>query len=151
MPRTKRKSEDVANVVTIKRYGNRRLYNLETGSYVSFEEIRDLIRAGRDVVVVDSRTKEDITRLVLTQIIFEEEKNKRNLLPLPFLYQLIRHRDDSLQDFFQNYLAASFEAYLKTRQEFDRQFRSWLEMTPVAPRMWEQFFQSGGKKKTEGE
>lgn len=125
------------NVVVIKRYGNRRLYNTETSGYVTLPDLIELIRAGRDIQVLDSATQEDVTKLILTQIILEEEKNKKNLLPEAFLYQLIRAQQDSAQDFFQNYLAASFEAYLKTRQEFDRRFRSFLELGAHAPQMWE--------------
>jgi polyhydroxyalkanoate synthesis regulator protein len=87
--------------------------------------------------VIDSRTKEDVTKSVLIQIILEEEKNKKSVLPLPFLYQLIRTREEQAQDFFRNYLSASFDAYLKTRQEFDRRFRGLLEMSAAAPQMWE--------------
>jgi polyhydroxyalkanoate synthesis repressor PhaR len=123
--------------VIIKRYGNRRLYNTETSSYVNYQEILDLVRAGNDIQVIDSRTKEDVTKSVLIQIILEEEKNKKSVLPLPFLYQLIRTREEQAQDFFRNYLSASFDAYLKTRQEFDRRFRGLLEMSAAAPQMWE--------------
>ena len=130
----KKKDQDQ---VIIKRYGNRRLYNTETSSYVNYQEILDLVRAGNDIQVIDSRTKEDVTKSVLIQIILEEEKNKKSVLPLPFLYQLIRTREEQAQDFFRNYLSASFDAYLKTRQEFDRRFRGLLEMSAAAPQMWE--------------
>jgi len=63
-------------------------------------------------------------------------------LPVSFLYQLIRYQEESVQDFFQNYLSASFEAYMKTKQEFDRRFRGWLEMSTAAPQMWDKFFPS---------
>jgi len=130
----KKKDQDQ---VIIKRYGNRRLYNTETSSYVNYQEILDLVRAGNDIQVIDSRTKEDVTKSVLIQIILEEEKNKKSVLPLPFLYQLIRSREEQAQDFFRNYLSASFDAYLKTRQEFDRRFRGLLEMSAAAPQTWE--------------
>lgn len=134
------KKERNPNKVVIKRYANRRLYNTETSSYVTLQDLIALIRSGKELEVIDSSTKEDVTKLVLTQIILEAEKNKQNLLPTAFLYQLIRSREEQVQDFFQNYLASSFEAYLKTRQEFERRFRSWLEMSAAAPQMWEKFF-----------
>src|SRR5688572_20237252 len=134
------KKETDRDRIIIKRYGNRRLYNQETSSYVNFQDVIGLIRAGHDIQVIDSTTKEDITKLILTQIILEEEKNKKNILPLPFLYQLFRYQEESIQDFFHNYLAASLEAYMKTRKEFDRRFRGWLEMSAAAPQMWEKFF-----------
>lgn len=123
--------------VLIKRYGNRRLYNTETSSYVNYEEVVKLIRDGHDIQVIDSKTKADVTKAVLMQVILEEEKHHRNLLPLPFLFQLIRSREEAAQDFFKNYLASSFEAYLKTKEEFDRRFRGMLEMTASAPQLWE--------------
>ena len=134
------KREKDPNKVVIKRYANRRLYNTETSSYVTLQDLVDLIRSGKEIQVIDSSSKEDVTKLILTQIILEAEKNKQNLLPTAFLYQLIRSPDDSVQDFFQNYLAASFDAYIKTRQEFERRFRGWLEMGAQAPQMWEKFF-----------
>ena len=128
------------NRVLIKRYANRRLYNTETSSYITLQDLIALIRAGKEIQVIDSTSKEEVTKLILTQIILEAEKNKQSLLPTAFLYQLIRSQEESVQDFFQNYLAASFDAYLKTRQEFERRFRGWLEMGASAPQMWEKFF-----------
>ena len=144
--------------VIIKRYGNRRLYNTETSSYVNYQDLTKLIRDGHDIQVIDSKTKADVTKSVLMQVILEEEKNQKSLLPLPFLFQLIRSREEAAQDFFKNYLASSFEAYLKTKEEFDRRFRGLLEMSASAPQLWEKFipgaeamkeFWSGGKKEDE--
>ena len=125
--------------VIIKRYGNRRLYNTETSSYVNYQDLTKLIRDGHDIQVIDSKTKADVTKSVLIQVILEEEKNDKSLLPLPFLFQLIRSREEAAQDFFKNYLASSFEAYLKTKEEFDRRFRGLLEMSASAPQLWERF------------
>jgi polyhydroxyalkanoate synthesis repressor PhaR len=133
-----KKPED-SNCVIIKRYGNRRLYNTETKSYVTYQDLVGIIRAGHDIQVIDSSTKADVTKAVLMQVILEEEKNQRNLLPLPFLFQLIRSQEGAVHDFFSNYLASSFEAYLKTKEEFDKRFRSWLEMSANAPQIWEKF------------
>jgi polyhydroxyalkanoate synthesis repressor PhaR len=125
--------------VVIKRYGNRRLYNTETKSYVTYQDLLQIIRAGHDIQVLDSTSKADVTKAVLIQAILEEEKNDKNLLPLPFLFQLIRSQEGAAQDFFRNYLSSSFEAYLKTKEEFDKRFRGLLEMTANAPQMWEKF------------
>jgi len=125
-----------AEFILIKRYGNRRLYNTETSSYLNYQELTKLIRDGHDVKVIDSRTKADVTKSVLMQVILEEEKNQ-NMLPVSFLLQLIRSRESSAQDFFQNYLSSSFEAYLKTKEEFDRRFRGFLQMGSTAPEFWE--------------
>ena len=75
----------------------------------------------------------------MIQLILEEEKNQNNLLPLPFLVQIIRSQDGAVHDFFSNYLSTSFEAYMKTKEEFDRRFKGFLEMTASAPQMWEKF------------
>ncbi|MGH9801647.1 MAG: polyhydroxyalkanoate synthesis regulator DNA-binding domain-containing protein [Blastocatellia bacterium] len=125
------------NTVIIKRYGNRRLYNTETGSYVTYQDLIAIIRTGHDVQVIDSTSQTDVTKSVLMQAILEEEKNQ-SLLPLPFLFQILRSREDSIQDFLKNHLSASFDAYLKTKEEFDRRFRSFLELGATAPQMWEQ-------------
>jgi polyhydroxyalkanoate synthesis regulator protein len=87
--------------------------------------------------VIDSTTKEDVTKAVLIQVILEEEKNKKTILPTEFLFQLLRSREESVQDFFKNHLAASFNAYLRTKEEFDNRFRSLLEMAVAAPQLWE--------------
>lgn len=129
--------EQDQDYVLIKRYGNRRLYNTETSGYVTYQDIIGIVRSGYDVRVIDSSSGEDVTKAVLIQAILEEEKNQKNLLPLPFLLQLIRSEEGAAKDFFTNYLASSFEAYLKTKEEFDRRFRSFLEMGAQAPQMWE--------------
>jgi polyhydroxyalkanoate synthesis repressor PhaR len=136
--RTARQAGD-PDCIIIKRYGNRRLYNTETKSYVTYQDLLQIVRAGHDVQVIDSTTKADVTKAVLIQVILEEEKNQKNLLPLPFLLQLIRSQEGAAQDFFRNYLSSSFEAYLKTKEEFDKRFRGLLEMTANAPQMWEKF------------
>jgi len=133
----KRNTTDDTNVLVIKRYGNRRLYNTETKSYIKYGDVAEIVRAGTDVRVIDSRSKEDVTKAVLIQVILEEEKNDRTVLPTDFLFQVLRSREDSLQDFFRNHLAASFDAYLKTKEEFDNRFRSILEMAVSAPHLIE--------------
>lgn len=127
----KKKQENFKGLI-IKRYKNRRLYNTETKSYVSYEDLAKIVREGTDIKVIDS-DGEDVTKAVLIQVILEEEKNDKTVLPTDFLFQVLRVRDDSLQDFFKNHLTASFAAYLKTKAEFDNRFRSVLEMAFSAP------------------
>jgi polyhydroxyalkanoate synthesis repressor PhaR len=134
---TKKKKENDPDALIIKRYGNRRLYNTETKSYVNYEDLAKIVRNGNDIKVIDSKSKEDVTKAVLIQMILEEEKNDKTVLPTEFLFQILRTREDSLQDFFKNHLSASFNAYLKTKEEFDNRFRSILEMAVSAPQMWE--------------
>ena len=128
--------EGSAGPILIKRYGNRRLYNTETSSYLNYQDLVKLIREGHDVQVIDSRTKADVTKAVLMQVILEEEKNQ-SVLPVSFLFQVIRSRESAVQDFFKNYLSHSFEAYMKTKDEFDRRFRGFLQMGSTAPEIWE--------------
>lgn len=142
MPRKKKQTEkneteQTSDALVIKRHGNRRLYNTETKSYVNYADLAKIVRDGSDVKVVDSASGEDVTKAVLIQVILEEEKKNKTVLPTEFLFQLLRSREESMQDFFKNHLAASFNAYLKTKEEFDNRFRSMLEMATSAPQMWE--------------
>jgi polyhydroxyalkanoate synthesis repressor PhaR len=121
-------------VLLVKRHGNRRLYNTETSAYISSQELVEVIRAGRDVRVVDSKTKEDITKQVLTQIILDEEKHNRSLLPVEFLFQLLRQQERTVQDFFENYLALSLETYAQNKRELDARFREWVSLFPGPPK-----------------
>ena len=84
--------------VVIKKYANRRLYNTSTSSYVTLDDLAEMVKKGTDFSVYDAKTGEDITRSVLTQIIFEQENKEgaQNLLPINFLRQLIRFYGDSM-------------------------------------------------------
>ena len=142
MPRKKKQTKnsevsETSDALVIKRYGNRRLYNTETKSYVNYEDLGKIVRDGSDVQVIDSTNGEDVTKAVLIQVILEEEKNNKTVLPTEFLFQLLRSREETMQDFFKNHLAASFNAYMKTKEEFDNRFRTMLEMATSAPQMWE--------------
>ncbi|MDJ1157475.1 polyhydroxyalkanoate synthesis repressor PhaR [Chelatococcus sp. SYSU_G07232] len=102
----------------IKKYANRRLYHTGTSTYVTLEDLAGMVRDGEDFVVYDAKTGEDITRSVLTQIIFEEEsKEGQNLLPVAFLRQLIRFYGDSLQALVPSYLEFSIENLTREQQK----------------------------------
>ncbi|MDD3445626.1 MAG: polyhydroxyalkanoate synthesis repressor PhaR [Zavarzinia sp.] len=103
--------------VTIKKYANRRLYNTATSSYVTLDHLCQMVKNGEDFVVYDAKTGEDITRSVLTQIIFEEEGKGQNLLPIRFLRQLIRFYGDQLQGVLPNYLELSMESFAKNQEQ----------------------------------
>ncbi len=107
---------NAAPPVVIKKYANRRLYNTQTSSYVTLDHLCEMVREGVDFEVRDARTGEDITRSVLTQIIFEEEAKGQNLLPIRFLRQLIRLYGDSLQSFVPGYLDLSMESFAKNQE-----------------------------------
>jgi polyhydroxyalkanoate synthesis repressor PhaR len=101
--------------VVIKKYANRRLYNTQTSSYVTLDHLCEMVKEGVEFEVRDARSGEDITRSVLTQIIFEEEAKGQNLLPIRFLRQLIRMYGDSLQAFVPGYLDMSMESFTKNQ------------------------------------
>lgn len=109
--------------VTIKKYANRRLYNTETSSYITLDNLSQMVREGRDFRVVDAKTDEDITHTVLTQIIMEEEGRGKNMLPASFLRQLISLYGDSMQAMVPQYLEASMDAFRRNQT----QFKSMLE------------------------
>jgi polyhydroxyalkanoate synthesis repressor PhaR len=102
--------------VIIKKYANRRLYNTQTSSYVTLDHLCQMVKQGVDFEVHDARTNDDITRSVLTQIIFEEETKGHNLLPIRFLRQLIRMYGDSMQAFVPGYLDLSMESFTKNQE-----------------------------------
>jgi len=108
--------------ITIKKYANRRLYNTGTSTYVTLEDLAAMVKTGEDFVVYDAKTGEDITRSVLTQIIFEQEnKEGQNLLPITFLRQLIRFYGDSMQMLVPRYLEASIESLTREQEKFRHQ------------------------------
>jgi len=91
--------------ITIKKYANRRLYNTGTSAYITLEDLAAMVKKGDDFVVFDAKSGDDITRSVLTQIIFEQEgKNGQSLMPINFLRQLIRFYGDSMQMLVPSYL-----------------------------------------------
>ncbi len=103
--------------VVVKKYANRRLYNTETSSYITLENLADMIRAGRDFVVYDAKSSEDITRGVLTQIIVEEESKGTSMLPTNFLRQLIGFYGDSLQGVVPRYLESAMSNFARQQAQ----------------------------------
>lgn len=110
--------------VVIKKYANRRLYNTASSSYVTLEHLSDMVKEGVDFVVYDAKSNDDITRSVLTQIIFEEENRGggQNLLPIQFLRQLIGFYGNSMQAFLPSYLEMSLESFTKQQERMRTQF-----------------------------
>ena len=110
--------------VVIKKYANRRLYNTATSTYVTLDDLSGMVKQGTDFLVYDAKTGEDITRSVLTQIIFEEENKgeQQNLLPIPFLRQLIRFYGDQMQGFVPGYLEMSIDQLTRDQEKLREQF-----------------------------
>ena len=122
---TEPEAETGAKPVVIKKYANRRLYNTATSAYVTLESLSDMVREGADFTVQDAKTGEDITRAVLTQIIFEEEgKVGQQMLPIQFLRQLIRFYGDSMQALVPGYLNLSMESFSKNHERMREQLTS---------------------------
>ena len=110
--------------VVVKKYANRRLYNTETSTYVTLEDLAKMVRGDRDFVVYDAKNGDDLTHAVLTQIIVEQESREggQALLPIPFLRQLIRFYDDSIARMVPSYLQFSLEHLVKEQSKFREQF-----------------------------
>ena len=118
---------------TIKKYANRRLYNTGTSAYVTLEDLAEMVKKGEDFEVFDAKTSEDITRSVLTQIIFEQEgKVGQAMLPVAFLRQLIRFYGDSMQALVPSYLEFTLDRLTSEQQKFRDQFTNALGGGPLA-------------------
>lgn len=98
-------------VINIKKYANRRLYNTATSSYVTLDNLAEMVKTGTEFVVTDAKTGEDLTRSVLTQIIVEQEGKGQSLLPIKFLRQIIGFYGDSLGGVLPRYLEMSMESF----------------------------------------
>jgi polyhydroxyalkanoate synthesis repressor PhaR len=157
--------------VVIKKYANRRLYNTETSTYVTLEDLAKMVRGDRDFVVYDAKNGDDLTHAVLTQIIVEQESREggQALLPIPFLRQLIRFYDDSIARMVPSYLQFSLEHLAKEQSRFREQFatafsnpaaafefyqqqaRQNMAMFEQAMSMWTAFGNTNGKPGKPGE
>ncbi|MFQ5347574.1 MAG: polyhydroxyalkanoate synthesis repressor PhaR [Rhodothalassiaceae bacterium] len=113
--------------IIIKKYANRRLYNTDSSSYVTLDDLAALVREGRDFVVRDAKTGEDITRSVLTQIIFEQESRGATILPVSFLRQLIGFYGDRLETMLPGYLEAAMDAFTRNQEQIRKMVESSLD------------------------
>jgi polyhydroxyalkanoate synthesis repressor PhaR len=128
---TQKKKQDEPTV--IKKYANRRLYDTGRSSYVTLEDLCELVKEGHDFVVYDAKSGEDLTRQVLTQIIVDQESNGgQNLLPIGFLRQLIGFYGDNIGNLVPNYLEHTLENFAKNQEELRKQINKSIEgMFPV--------------------
>lgn len=150
----------MAEKVLFKKYANRRLYDTEKSTYVTLNQVADIIREGRQVEVIDAKTKEDVTAFILTQIVLEESRKKNVLLPVPLLHLIIQYGENILEEFFEKYLQQTIHNYLNYKKTVDEQFGKWLEvgmdltdmaqktMTGLTPfqSFFDQFSPSGNKE-----
>ena len=114
----------------IKKYPNRRLYDTEISSYITIEDVRQLIVDGEEFEVRDARSGEDLTRQVLLQIIAEHEQDGEPMLSTQLLSQIIRFYGDSLQGFMGNYLERSMQMFLEQQQQFRQQMGGMIGQAP---------------------
>ncbi len=128
--------------VIIKKYANRRLYNTRSSAYVTLEHLAEMVKQGVDFVVYDAKTNEDITRSVLTQIIFDEESRGQNLLPIQFLRQLIRFYGGSMQAFVPSFLELSLDGFTRQQESLRGQMATGLGVPPGMGFMEEQVRQN---------
>ena len=118
--------------VVIKKYANRRLYNTGTSTYVTLEDLAEMVKKGEEFTVQDAKTGADITHPVLTQIIFElENKDGQNMLPIPFLRQLISFYGDQMQMVVPSFLEQSMVAFAKEQERFREQMKNAMGKSPM--------------------
>jgi polyhydroxyalkanoate synthesis repressor PhaR len=118
--------------VIIKKYANRRLYNTGTSTYVTLEDLAEMVKRGEDFTVQDAKSGEDITHPVLTQIIFElENKDGQNMLPVSFLRQLISFYGDQMQMIVPSFLEQSMFAFAKEQERFREQMKDAIGQAPM--------------------
>jgi len=129
----------------IKKYANRRLYDTGRSSYVTLDDLCEMVKEGIDFVVVDAKTDADITRSVLTQIIADQEAGDENLLPTDFMKNLIGLYGNNMQQVVPEYLSMSFDMFMKNQERFREQINKSLEgmqnvkgMFPASPESLEE-------------
>ncbi len=118
----------MVDTILIKKYPNRRLYNTKESNYITLKDVTELIKAGNRIVVQDVNTGEDMTALVLTQIIMDKAKKNQGLLPVSLLHLVIQFGENLLHDFFDKYLEKTIENYLVYRRTMDNQVNAYLDM-----------------------
>ncbi|MBJ7446385.1 MAG: polyhydroxyalkanoate synthesis repressor PhaR [Brevundimonas sp.] len=128
----KKSGTDKNGTVIIKKYANRRLYNTATSAYVTLEDLAKMVRDGVEFVVYDAKTEDDLTRQILTQIIFEEESRGEALLPVQFLRQLIGFYGGQMQGVLPSYLEMSLDSFTRQQEQIRGQFSKAFGATPGA-------------------
>ena len=118
--------------IIIKKYANRRLYNTDTSSYITLDDLAKMVRENVDFHVLDAKSGDDITHTILTQIIVEEESHGTQMLPVSFLRDLISMYGNSMQAMMPSYLEASMANLRKNREQIQSAFTKGMEANPLA-------------------
>jgi polyhydroxyalkanoate synthesis repressor PhaR len=126
------KSDSAAEPVVIKKYANRRLYDTGTSAYITLEDLCMRVKDGKEFVVVDAKTGQDLTRQVLTQIILEQEMKGFQVLPTSFLRNVIRFYDDKMKGVLQHYLDGSMKSFMTNQEHMQNMLGKAVEggLTP---------------------
>lgn len=124
------KKAGAGDTVVIKKYANRRLYNTATSAYVTLEDLAKMVREGTEFVVFDAKTNDDLTRQILTQIIFEEESRGEALLPVQFLRQLIGFYGGQMQGVLPSYLEMSLDSFSRQQEQMRGQLSKTFGAAP---------------------
>jgi polyhydroxyalkanoate synthesis repressor PhaR len=130
--KTKAASADGNDVVTIKKYANRRLYNTASSSYITLDDLAGMVRENVEFQVLDAKTGDDITHSILTQIIMDEEANGEQMLPVSFLRQLIGMYGNSMQAMMPSYLEASMANFRDNQSKIREAFEKGISGGPLA-------------------
>lgn len=101
----------------IKKYQNRKLYDTQDSCYVTLDGIAKMIRDGEEIAVIDNNTKEDVTALILTQVLYEQEKTNQSVLPVSILKHIIRSGSNNLFEFMQKYIFGAIDAHMKVQND----------------------------------
>ena len=110
--------------IIIKKYANRRLYNTQSSSYITLEDLARMTREGIDFQVLDAKTGADITHQILTQIIMEEESHGEQMLPISFLRQLISMYGNSMQSLVPHYLEATMDNFRANQRKLQETWQA---------------------------
>lgn len=130
--------ESEPGVFEIKKYPNRRFYDVTRSRHVTLGDLYELVRDGRQIVVHDSRTGADITNVVLTQIILEHDPPKMELFPASLLHQAIQSNQQMVRSFIDQYFSQAMEAFTNSRKQFDEFLArsGFSSLSPAAPFDW---------------
>lgn len=107
------------SVRIIKKYQNRKLYDTQNSCYVTLDGLAKMIRDGQDIIVIDNNTKADVTGLILTQVLYEQEKTNQSILPVSLLKTIVKSSSNSLFEFLQKYIFGSIDSQIRNRTEIE--------------------------------
>src|SRR3954470_18880331 len=128
----------------IKKYPNRRLYDTQTSSYITLTDVKQLVLANEEFMVVDAKSEEDLTRSILLQIILEEEANGSPMFSSGALSQIIRYYGHAMQGMMGSYLEKNIQAFIDIQNKLTENSKGLYEGKPFSPEMWAQFMNVQG-------